>query len=191
MIKKMMLLVAAVGVLAAFAVPAAASAAPLLVNSKGAAVSKVTITQDPSALVKTVTSAGTLGCETIDVTAALSKDTETEAVGSGSGSAGNCKVNGSVPATITSITASSLILKSNTTGTAKFSFLYDVPLGGLSGCTLTGTVGLTYAHKTNTVSIGTPNTLTGSGTGCPTSGTITGSFVLEETVSPFGAITFS
>lgn len=183
MFKKTMLLAMAVGALVAFAAPALAQAEPIL-TSEGKGVEPgevVTATQDPTKHVVTQlkpVSLGQLTCEVIDLSLKVGENTTTTVTGSGTGTATGCE-NLKQPVTITTINVSSIDLTANATGNASFTFQYD--LGTLTNCEFSGTVNLTYGHKSNTVSLVSGNTLTGSGPiGCPTEGEITGGFVLDN-----------
>ena len=185
MLKKMKLLAMAVGVLVVFAIPAAASATPVITH-EGASVETVTATQDPENLVLTsfTVELSPLRCESIDLHIELSVDNTSEATGEGEGTATNCgdpapPPNGAL-VEVTEIEIEHIAVFSNTTGEATFNFVYDVD-GVLQNCSLGGTVGLTYAHGSNTITIAPPNALTGSPTLCP-SGDIQGSFILDGEV---------
>ena len=194
--KKLILLAMAVGAMFVYAIPTSASAATLLTTSTGGSPTSVTVTQDPSNVVQISTPLGVTTCEAIDFGIDVTKNTETEAKGNGTSgkfSTKGCLAGGLVPIEITNIEVSSISFTNKTVGSATLLFTEDIPALGLSDCNLHGTVGLAYAHKTNTVTITSPNALTGGGgsASCPTSGTIKGSFILEETSSPFNPITFS
>jgi hypothetical protein len=179
MIKKLMLLAMAVG-LVVFAAPAFASAAPLVTDLEGGTATSVTATQDPEDPVIThlLGGLGQLECSAIDLSIGLESNEEESAMGSGTGTATGCH-DGLAPVNITEINVSTITLNAGGTGSASFTFKYDVPALGLTNCEFSGTVGLSFVTNSSTITITEPNALTGSA-GCPPAATITGSFVLDD-----------
>jgi hypothetical protein len=178
MIKKLMLLAMAVG-LVVFAAPAFASASSLVTNGEEEAATSVTATQDPEDPVIThlLGGLGQWECETIDLSIGLESNEEEEAMGSGTGAGTGCH-DGLAPIS-TEINISTITLNAGGTGTASLTFKYSIPALGLTNCEFSGTVGLGFATDSSTFTITSPNALTGSA-GCPPSVTITGSFVLDD-----------
>lgn len=159
MIKKMMLLAVSAAAVVAFAVPATASATPLVHDEGGndpgtvEAVSENTISK---------TQVGILNCATVRLDVALDENTTETASGSGSGVAfgtpelathtpgEHCEA--AIPGTkITSVNVPSLHLSDDGTGHASFTFT----LSTLPGCVVDGTADLSYSGSTLTLVNGT------------------------------------
>jgi hypothetical protein len=69
-------------------------------------------------------------------------------------------------------------------GSAEMTFEEDIPLAGLFGCHLSGTLGITYTSGTDEVTVGgeTPNLVGGftDSAGCPNAGLLEGSFAVTD-----------
>ena len=165
--------------LAFTALPAMAQASPTLRSGKTVLGVGAAVTASSSNL-QTVTSLGTLSCTSVALSGTV-KVKEPAKIG-GTGTASGCSATGGVPVEITSITFEDEFLATLTdTGTVEFKF--NVPLAGLSGCHLGGTIGSTWTNESGVVPL-TKSTLTGGGgsAGCPTSGELTGTLTLGSGV---------
>lgn len=186
MLKKLTLLAMSVAALLAFAAPAAQANGPLVTNAAGEAAKAIVAT---STNTTTQTSVGTLECQTVILNGTVHENANTTAKGTGTGEAkgtvgksheGHCGA-GSNKVEITSITISDLHLTKHgaeTTGTASFSYTYDLrsESGSLiAECTFGGTVPV---KKTGTSSINVEGEIakTGGSLFCPGKGTLKGDF---------------
>jgi hypothetical protein len=209
MLKKLTLLGMSVAALIAFAAPAAQAANPLIVDS----ITKAPVTKLTALSTNTIThtSAGTLECTTVHLKGHITVNTNNTATGSGTGHAtgtpkgateaekhtGHCASSGGPLVEVTSVTLSHIHLEKHataTTGTANFSFTYDLrsaptPGGLIAECTF----GTTETHKVavtktgaDTIQIHGNIVRTAGGAFCPATGTITGDFTAtnEETGAP-------
>ena len=176
--KKLTLLAMAIGALLAFAIPAAASAATGQLTENGVPLKTGATFLATSTNVTTTTEAGKLSCEKVTLDLIVSSNSSSGSAASGSGTSSGCLLEGvNIPVNITTITIKSITL-SSTGGKATFSFTFDSEGAKLKDCTITGTnVPVTWTPGTDTVHIA--GSVVGSGSGCPTSGTIAGDFTLE------------
>jgi len=149
MVKKLTLLAMAVAAIAAFAIPAAASAATVT----GAEVNSVI--HGVSTNATTATELGTLECEEVTINGELTENGPTiTADGVGVGSTRGCKIAGS-ELTVTNPTLVHLSSTGPTSGTASLSFVGDL-FGGLIKCTYTGTVAVTYSSGGSSIHLNGP-----------------------------------
>jgi len=199
MLKKLTLLALSVGALLAFAAPAQA-ANPLLTNDLGEpAPTYITATSSNTI---THTSAGTLECTTVELTLHITENTNNKASGHGTGKAegtvpakthtGHCGSSSGAVVEITNVTVSNISLEkvgAETKGTAGFSFTYDLRSATGAGLLAECTFGTTAENKvevtktgTHTIKIHGNIVKTAGGAFCPSGGSITGDFTLEEDV---------
>lgn len=197
MLKKLTLLAMSVGVLLAFAAPAAQATGPLITNSEGGTPTFITATSTNTI---THTSVGTTECTTVDLTLHITKNTNTTAKGHGTGTAtgipagvghtekhtGHCRISSGAIKEVTNITVSDIHLTKHgaeTTGTASFSYTYDLRsatgAGLIAECTWGGTVPVKKTGG-NTINVLGEITKTAGSAFCPATGTITGDFTLTE-----------
>ena len=194
MLKKLTLLAMSVAALVAFIAPAAAQATgPLITNAEGGAAGKITATSTNTV---SETENGTLECTTVTLHLTATENANTTVKGSGTGTAsgnpgaeppthtGRCASSSGLGVEITSITVSDIHLTKHggvTTGTAKFSYTYDLYFGALkvAECTFGGeaTVERTGASS---MSINGNLTKTAGSEACPAAGTISGSFSVKD-----------
>jgi hypothetical protein len=160
MFKKLTLLAMVVGAFAAFAIPAAASAAPELTAPAGSTVLPGTIIEGTSTNATTTeTLLGTLTCKHVAVTGEITENTGSSvaAVSGGVGSTSGCEVAGG-PLSIGSPEMTSLVSTETGKGTVGLKFI----AAGI--CEFTGTVPFTYVSGTSTISLhGTISGPCGSG----------------------------
>jgi hypothetical protein len=181
MIKKMMLLAMAVGALVALAAPAA-QAIELKEGGK-ALKTGVEVTATSTNLV-TTTASGTLSCELVTIHGTLAKNGPAVEIKPTTTTTKNCSINagekGVHSATITSPAVGTISVVNQGVGSASaVTFLADIPDFALE-CHFSGTAGFTYVSGSSTLTVAAASSvLTGSGTNCPTSGTLEGSFSLE------------
>jgi hypothetical protein len=170
-IKKSLGIGLVIGLLAmAFAaLPAMASAAPTI-KSGGSTLKVGTAIKATSSNSETVTVAGTLKCTSVSLEGKITENPGAK-IGSGSGSTSGCTAGGS-PITVSPVTVTSITFNTGGTGTAAFSFGYNI---GVS-CTLSATAA-PFTYSGGTVQFSSA-ALVGSGTGCPTSGSFSGKFTL-------------
>jgi hypothetical protein len=202
MLKKLTLLAMSVAALLAFAAPAQATG-PLVTNSLGEAAKTISAT---STNTTTETSVGKLECTTVILTGNIESNANTTARGTGSGEAkgtpgaaepakhsGHCGSSSGSVIEITRVTITDLHLTKHgaeTTGTASFSYTYDIrsETGGslIAECTFGGTVPV---KKTGASSINVEGeiTRTAGSLFCPTKGTLKGDFTV--TADGIGAAT--
>jgi hypothetical protein len=177
-IKKMMLLATAVGALVALAAPAA-QAIELKEGTK-ALKTGVEVTAKSTDLV-TTTASGTLSCTLVTVHGTLLKNGPAVEIGSTFTTTENCSL--STPtvhsATITQPSVGTISVVNQGVGSASaVTFIADIPDFALE-CHFAGTAGFTYVSGSSTLTVASASSvLTGSGTNCPTSGTLEGVFHL-------------
>jgi hypothetical protein len=171
MIKKMMLLALSVGALVAFAAPAIASANTGQLTGAGETL------VGTSTNTKTVTAAGTLVCSHVELEGEVQENGASGSMlGNGVGFTEGCEVEQNhAPVTITDPTVTTLTLNSSG-GSATLTFISDI--AGVLVCHFSGTVPVTWTAPSNTIHIA--GTLTGTGAGCPTAGSISGDFALSS-----------
>lgn len=188
MIKKLTMLAMAVGALVAFAVPAAASATPLIHDEKGEPVNHVTAVSENTI---SVTNLGTLECSTVELTIEVTENTTTTAHGHGDGAAfgtppsheGPCLTEPlGLDVHINRVEVNTIHLNDDGTGSATFEF--DFVITGVTECTVGGDADVSYVPGSSTLSIdGDLKTLSG-GPLCPDeSSTISGDFDLQPGVT--------
>jgi len=204
MLKKLTLLAMSVAALVALAAPAAQAANPLITGPLGEPVTKITAL---STNTTTHVPGGTkLECTTVDLRIHLTKNTNNEAEGHGTGEgkgtpgaaepakhSGHCGTSSGLIAEITTVTVSNINLTKHgteTTGTATFTYTYDLRSGATPGslvaeCTFSGTVPVKKTGA-DTINVIGKIAKTGGTAFCPTEGEITGDFTLtdEETGQP-------
>ncbi|HEU4737922.1 MAG TPA: hypothetical protein VFS54_02440 [Solirubrobacterales bacterium] len=193
MFKKLTLMALSVAALVAFAVPAAAQAeGPLITNSSGEAAETVEATS--SNTISTTSSGVKLECTTVNLHLELPENANTTAKGSGTGTAvgnpggpthvGTCRTSSGLGVDITAVNVSEIHLTKHsgvTTGTAKFSYTYDLYAGSMlvAECTFGGSATV-KATGTSSLNISGTLTKTGGSASCPTEGTIAGDFALDD-----------
>lgn len=149
--KKLNMLVVAVAAFAAFAMPAAASAAPHLFEGESELGEEVSLLGTSKNAITTNTALGTLECESLTVNATTSEDnasTGIEAEGT-AGETAECDA-GEFPLTVTDPTLLSLETRGEDKGTLSLTFIADV---GPFECHFQGTGGFTYETGTDVLSI--------------------------------------
>lgn len=186
MIKKMMLLAVSAAAVVAFAVPATASATPLIHDENKDAANHVIAVSSNTV---SETGLGKLNCATVELTITLTHNTTETASGHGDGVAFGTPEGSHEPGEhcasafgaieVEHVTVTSIQLDDEGTGSANFLFV----VSSLPGCTVEGTAGLTYSGNTLSLVNGT---LTGSPAGIPCSfldGKISGDFTLQNNVT--------
>jgi len=200
MLKKLTLLAMSVGALIAFAAPAAQATGPLITDGEGKSPTYITAV---GTNITTHTTNATLECTTVDLTIHLTENANTTAKGHGTGTGvgvppedhdGHCKA-GSLFVDITSVTVSDIHLTKHgteTTGTATFSYTYDLLNSDtktvIAECTFGGTVPVkkTGANEINVLG---EIKKTAGGLFCPSAGTLTGDFDVYEHGSEVDPVT--
>ena len=195
MLKKMMLLALSVGALMAFAVPTVAQADVQLTDVNGEPVSGEITATALGTLVTTVnhpTPFPRLECGNVtlhmNVLTNGLEHVELEQIGEATTSGCALNLNGTtkLPASITDGTVGALTIDTWGEGSATSTFVSDVPAAGLANCRLEGDVNVLATDGTDILDV-EPSLLTkeeGSGEGCSNSGTIEGSFTLENNLGP-------
>lgn len=176
MAKKFSLLLAAVAVVA-LAVPAFASAAAIT-DGSGNLLANGTLITGTSTNATTVTSLGTLTCETVNVKGEITTNNGSTVEGNSSGESetSNCKL-GKKTIAITDITLTRLHAEgSSKTGLISVTFVADLPE---LTCHFAAT-NLPFTYNSTTVTI-TNGDLEGTPEACEP-GTLNGSFVITQTV---------
>lgn len=184
MIKKVVLRAMSVAALVALAVPATASAT-VVENGFGEAASEINAVSENTSW---QTASGTWDCDTVHLSLALTQSAGS-ALGVGGGNAegangsheGDCQIaeNG-VPIRYSGIEAV-IELEEGGSGSAEYAGSYGFvhPLFGTIPCSFTGEAAVSYLPGSS--AIGISGTWAGSGSGCPTAGTIAGDFdVFDE-----------
>jgi hypothetical protein len=199
MSKKFILLATSVTALLAFAAPAAQASGPLITNSLGEATKTITAV---STNTTTVTALGTLvECTTTKLHLNLASNESTTSRGKGTGAmegtirsipathVGHCASSSGAVVEITNVEISNLHLEAKgsgvTTGTATFSYTYDLRsatgAGLIAECTFGGTVPVKKTG-TSTLNVEGKITKTAGSAFCPGEGTLKGDFtVFDET----------
>jgi len=181
MFKKLTLLAMAVVALVVFAVPAAAQAEPIVTDSLGEEATHITAVSENTV---STTPVGKLECDTVDLTLTGSTGkyhgSGTAKGGATEPHAGPCASSAGFHVHITSITAAvDLPAK-----TASFTYAYQLttPMGTLS-CTFTASeAAVSYTSGSDKISVS--GSMTGSGPGCATSGSISGEFTVTSGGEP-------
>jgi hypothetical protein len=182
MLKKIMLLGAAIAAFVAFAAPAANAEVTNFLSDQAEHITA------HSSNTTSTTPNGTFECTTVTLTLTYKSGTaDYHGNGTATGTTANmedthCEVqNTPIRVLITSITAT-VDLKGGGTGTADFSYTYDIthPILGSIHCTFKGTgVGVTYVPTSDTVSI--EGAMTGEGgEACANTGETSGSFTVTD-----------
>jgi hypothetical protein len=180
MSKKLSLLAMVVAALAAFAIPAAANAAPSITSSAGVLAPVGTILTAKSTNAKTVTSLATLTCREVAVNGELSENTGTSVMVErhGEGTTSGCEALGAsiriTDPTLITLTATP------TLKTVKLTFIADI-LG--ASCHFEGD--LTFSYTAGSSSIHISGTVTSATGGiCPSTGTFSGDFAITIGATP-------
>lgn len=179
MFKKLTMLAMAVGALLAFAIPAVASANVTLTDESGAAVEVGTEITATSTNTTTVTANGSLTCPKVIIHGELTSNGSDVAIKSLSTTTeGQCKFGGLINTTITSPAVGNITLTTGGSGTiASTTFVSDIGAPVNLSCHFSsGSLGISWTSTGVSVSKGG---LTGTGTGCPSKGEISGEFSLE------------
>jgi hypothetical protein len=181
MFKKLTLLALSVAALAAFAVPAAAQAEVIVTDQLG---NEATHLEAVSENTISMTGLGTLDCDTVNLT--LEGETG-HYHGSGTAEGGGVEPDkgpcisqpSGLLVDVTSITAT-VSLAGGGTGTADFEYNFLLTGSGFTlSCKFVSTgASVKYTPEGNEISIA--GTMTGSGAGCPTSGSISGDFTVTS-----------
>jgi len=188
MIKKMMLLAVSAAAVVAFAVPAAASATPLLHDANEKAANNVTAVSENTI---STTGLGKLECTTVELSITATENTTTTAHGSGSGAAFGTPplgherdepcLGGTGHVVISRVAVNTVHLDDDGTGHASFEFDISSPVQ----CTVDGTAGISYTPGGTTLTL-VNGTLEGTPRTFPCNlldGTISGDFTLQEGVT--------
>ena len=188
MIKKMMLLAVSAATVVPFAVPATASATPLVHNAAGEPANNVTAVSENTV---SQTDLGELNCSTVELSIALTENTTTTAHGSGSGAAFGTPplgherdepcLGGNGHVVISRVAVNTIHLNDDGTGHASLEFDFASPLS----CTVHAPAGIVYTPGVNTLSLD-EGTLEGTPRTFPCTlldGTISGDFTLQNGVT--------
>jgi hypothetical protein len=200
MLKKLTLLGMSVAALLALAAPAAQATGPLVTNAAGEAAKSLTAR---STNTTTTTVAGTLECTTVNMNiSTVTSNANTtihghgtataegtpKAIGHAENDTGHCGSSSGSVVEITGVTVSTIHLTKHgteTTGTATFSYTYDLRsatgAGLIAECTFGGTVPVKKTG-TSTLNVEGKITKTAGSAFCPGEGTLKGDFtVFDET----------
>lgn len=176
-IKKTMLLAVSAAALVAFAVPAVAQATSLT-DPPGTALKKGALVTATSTNLETTTPEGAaLFCKKVTIHGEV-----TNAGGPGKSvtilpsatTTENCEITGVGPVLITEPSVGLITLGGAGSGSAAATFIADIP----QSCHFAGTVAFSWTSGTDTLTV-PGSRLTGTGSECPSEGTIAGSFTLE------------
>jgi len=187
-IKKMMLLAVAAAAVVAFAVPATASATPLLHDANEEAANNVMAVSENTV---STTGFGSFECTTVELSITATENTTTMVHGSGSGAAfgtpplGHGRdepcLGGSGHVVISRVAVNTIHLDDDGTGHASYEFDMASPLS----CTVDVTAEIAYMPGQGKLSL-VNGTLTGTPVGIPCGlldGSISGDFTLQGGVT--------
>jgi hypothetical protein len=148
--KKLILLGMVVAAFAAFAIPAAASASPVLKEGGTALVAPVTINGVSHNAVTTNTALGTLECEEVGITAKVTENSGSSIKANGeAGKTATCFAEGT-PLTVTNPELHNLVTTGGDAGTLGLSFTADV---GPFECPFAGTGAFGYTTGSDVLNI--------------------------------------